>query len=82
MDFDDFFDEDVVIGAAAAAAVTAALASPQVRSTLRKGLVYGLAGLLVAKDRVTAMAQEVATGARESASPGKENGQQTEGAPG
>ena len=53
MEFDDFLEPEVVI----AVAVTAALATPPVRRVLRQGLVYGLAGALIAGDRISSMAQ-------------------------
>lgn len=55
MDLDDFIEPEVGL----AVAVTAAVASPKVRQTLRKGAVYGLAGLLIARDRVAAWASNV-----------------------
>jgi hypothetical protein len=49
---------------AVAAVVVAAAVSPPVRRSLRKGVVYGLAGLLMAGDKVTAAASGVACGVR------------------
>jgi hypothetical protein len=49
MDLDDFLEPEVAI----AVAVTAAVATPGVRKVLRKGAVYGLAGLLVAGDKIS-----------------------------
>jgi hypothetical protein len=60
MALEDFAESEVVI----AVAVTAAVASPPVRRALRKGLVYGLAGLLKFGDTVTAAARGVAHQAR------------------
>jgi hypothetical protein len=51
---------ELIVGAAAGAAV----ASPPVRQRLRQGLVYGLAGLLVAYDKVAAVASGVVQSAR------------------
>ncbi len=51
---------ELIVGAA----VGAAAASPKVRSAFRRGMIYGLGGLLVAYDRVAAMAHEAAQGAR------------------
>jgi hypothetical protein len=51
---------ELIVGAA----VGAAAASPKIRSAVRRGMIYGLGGLLVAYDRVSAMAQEAARGAR------------------
>jgi hypothetical protein len=52
---------------AIAIAVTAAVASPPVRKALRKGAVYGLAGLLTVGDRIAAMSRGIAETARETA---------------
>jgi hypothetical protein len=49
---------------AVAAVVVAAVASPPVRRTLRRGLVYGLAGILVAGDKVAAASTAVVGGVR------------------
>lgn len=46
---------DFIIGAA----VGAGLASEKVRKTLRKGLVYSLAGALTAYDKVSEMAHQI-----------------------
>jgi hypothetical protein len=54
---------DIIVGVA----VGAAAASPAVRKTLRQGLVYGLAGALIAYDKVTAVAQGAVEGARHGA---------------
>jgi hypothetical protein len=64
MALDDYLEPEVAV----AVAVTAAVASPSVRKVLRKGIVYGLAGLLVAKDRAVTVAQGIAEGARQAAS--------------
>lgn len=58
MDFEDLLEPEV----AAAAAVVAAVASPQVRNALRRGAVFGLAGLIVAGDAVTSFAKGVGRG--------------------
>ncbi len=57
---------ELIVGAA----VGAAVASPEVRRVVRRGLVYGLAGVLVAFDKVSeathsaiASARQVADGA-------------------
>lgn len=48
MALDDFAESEVAIAVAA----TAAVLSPQVRGALRKGAVYGLAGVLTAGDMI------------------------------
>jgi hypothetical protein len=60
MDLDDYLEPEVAV----AVAVTAAVASPPVRRVLRRGIVYGLAGLLIARDKVASLAGSVAQGAR------------------
>jgi hypothetical protein len=75
MALDDYLEPEVMI----AVAVTAAVASPPVRKVVRKGAVYGLAGLLLLGDRVRDMASNVAHAAQHQ----KHNGdaQQEEQAP-
>ncbi len=63
MAVDDFIEPEVAI----AVAVTAAVASPPVRKALRRGLVYGLAGLLTAGDKIMGAAREIAHSAQETA---------------
>jgi hypothetical protein len=55
MDLDDYLEPEVMI----AVAVTAAVASPPVRRVMRRGLVYGLAGLLTVGDKLAAGARTV-----------------------
>jgi hypothetical protein len=59
MDLDDFVEPEVGVAVAVTAAVATVALSSTVRGWLRKGAVYGLAGVLVAKDRVTDMARTV-----------------------
>ncbi len=49
MALEDFLEPEVGI----AVALTAAIGSPQVRKAIRKGAVYGLAGILAATDGIT-----------------------------
>jgi hypothetical protein len=79
MAFDDYVEPEVGIAVAVTAAITAAAASPPVRRTVRKGLVYGLAGLMMAGDRLSALARNAAQGAQQMASSARE--QATEPAP-
>jgi hypothetical protein len=53
-------------------AVTAVVASPPVRKAVRRGLVYGLAGLLTVGDKLAAGARSVAEGAQQLAAEAKE----------
>ena len=52
MAIEDYIEPEVAV----AVAVTAAICSPQVRGILRKGAVYGLAGLMMASDAVAGFA--------------------------
>ena len=70
MDFEDLLEPEV----AAAAAITAVVASPQVRNALRRGAVYGLAGLLVAGDAITSFSRGVGRGMQRVAAPATMNG--------
>lgn len=63
MEFEDFLEPEVGI----AAAVVAAIASPKVRGWLRRGAVYGVAGVLAAGDVVTSFAKGVGQGAQNAA---------------
>jgi hypothetical protein len=51
---------DLIVGVA----VGAAAASSKIRTAVRKGMIYGLGGLLVAYDKAVAMGHEAAQGAR------------------
>jgi hypothetical protein len=73
MALDDFLDPEVAV----AVAVTAAVASPPVRKVLRRGLVYGLAGLLVAGDKITGAARQIAQSAQQTAASASTNTQET-----
>lgn len=77
MAVDDFLEPEVAI----AVAVTAAVASPPVRKVLRRGLVYGLAGLLTAGDKIAGAARELAHSAQQTVAQAGNAAQQTEPAP-
>ena len=64
MALEDFLDSEVAVAVAA----TAALASPRVRGVLRRGAVYGLAGLLTAGDMISSFARGAVRGAQETTS--------------
>ncbi len=72
MDADDILNPAV----GAAVAITAAVLSPPVRRVVRRGAVYGLAGVLIAGDAISSFAQGVARGAREAAQPDGKEAQQ------
>jgi hypothetical protein len=59
MALDDYFDSEVAVAVAA----TAAALSPRFRRVLRRGAVYGVAGVLKATDVATAAARGIARGA-------------------
>jgi hypothetical protein len=59
MALDDYFDSEVAVAVAA----TAVALSPGVRRVLRRGAVYGVAGVLKATDVATAAARGIARGA-------------------
>lgn len=61
MALDDYLEPEVMIAVAA----TAALTSPPVRKAVRKGAVYGLAGLMMLGDRVRGMANNLAQAAQQ-----------------
>ncbi len=75
MALDDYLEPEVVI----AAAVTAAVASPTVRKWLRKGAVYGLAGLMTLSDRVKGAAKNLAHNAQQMAGNLTQQGTQANG---
>lgn len=58
MEFEDFVEPEIAI----TAAVAAALFSPRARNVMRKGLVYGVAGVLAAGDAVASFGQSVRQG--------------------
>jgi hypothetical protein len=64
MDVEDFLEPEIAV----AAAVTAAVTSPQVRKALRTGAVYGLAGLLTAGDALATFSKSVGRGVQQASS--------------
>jgi hypothetical protein len=69
MAMDDYMEPEVAV----AVAVTAAVASPKVRKALRKGAVYGLAGLLMAGDALSSFTKSAVRGAQQAASSARES---------
>jgi hypothetical protein len=63
MALEDYMEPEVGV----AVALTAAIASPGVRNVLRRGAVYGLAGILMAGDAVSTLAQGVKRGVQQAA---------------
>ena len=75
MDPDDFLTTEVGVAVAA----TAAVLSPAARRVLRRGAVYGLAGILLARDALAGFGRGVARGAHSAtASLGTDQKQSTE----
>jgi hypothetical protein len=68
MGVEDFMEAPVGVAVAA----TAALMSPRARQVMRRGAVYGLAGVLKAGDVAASAARGVASGVRETAAPPEE----------
>ena len=60
MEPEDFLEPEIAV----TAGVVAAICSPRVRQFLRKGLVYGTAGVLIAGDAITSFAKNVGEGAK------------------
>jgi hypothetical protein len=77
MDLDDFMQPEVAV----AAVVVAALFSPRTRKFLRRGLVYGTAGVLIAGDTITSFARNIGQGIRQTRASGggltQESGKET-----
>jgi hypothetical protein len=68
MALEDYLESEVVVAVAA----TAAVLSPRVRGVLRRGAVYGLAGVLRAGDAISSSTvQDVAGQARAAAEGGE-----------
>lgn len=61
MALEDYLEPEVAV----TAAVTAALFSPKARKLIRRGAVYGMAGILKAGDAVAAFASSVRQGVQE-----------------
>lgn len=74
MAVDDYLEPEVGVAAAA----TAALLSPRVRGVMRKGLVYGTAGVMTAGDAVLSVAKGAGKGVQRAVGGG---GPQTTPAP-
>ncbi len=63
MALEDYLESEVVVAVAA----TAAILSPRVRKVVRRGVVYGLAGVLRAGDAISSAAPEVSQSAQQAA---------------
>jgi hypothetical protein len=80
MALEEFLESEVAIAVAA----TAALSSSRVRRVLRRGAVYGLAGVLRAGDAIGAVARDAGRGPRQpgAPAPGGAQGATPEATPG
>lgn len=63
MALEDYLESEVVVAVAA----TAAILSPQARKVLRRGAVYGVAGVLMAGDAVSSVVRSAAPGVQQAA---------------
>jgi Sec-independent protein translocase protein TatA len=61
MALEDYLEPEVAV----TAVVTAAVFSPKVRGWIRRGLVYGTAGVLIAGDALTSFARSVGQGVQQ-----------------
>lgn len=65
MAIDEYLESEVAVAIAA----TAVALSPRARRMLRRGVVYGLAGALMAGDAVASFSRAAARGAQEATAP-------------
>jgi hypothetical protein len=61
MDLENFLEPEVAV----TAAVAAAIFSPRGRKIIRRGVVFGTAGVLIASDAITSFARNIAQGAQQ-----------------
>jgi hypothetical protein len=61
MDLEDFLQPEIAV----TAAVAAAIFSPRGRKIIRRGVVYGTAGVLIAGDTITSFARNISQGAQQ-----------------
>ncbi len=73
MAVEDFLESEVAVAVAA----TAAIFSPPVRKVLRRGAVYGLAGLLIARDAMVSFGRGVGSGVQQATTKVTASAQQT-----
>jgi len=60
MEFEDYLEPEIAV----TAAVTAALFSPRGRQIIRRGVVYSIAGVMIAGDAITSFARNIGHGFR------------------
>lgn len=73
MALEDFLEPEVAV----TAAVTAAVFSPRARKIIRRGLVYGVAGVLIAGDALASVARNVSQGVQQAGAAAVNTAQQT-----
>jgi flavin-dependent dehydrogenase len=61
MALEDYMQPEVAV----TAVVTAAVFSPRARRVMRRGLVYGMAGAMIAGDAITSFARSLGQGVQE-----------------
>ena len=78
MDFDDYVQPEIAVTAVVAAAVF----SPRTRRLLRRGVVYGLGGALMAGDAVTSFSRSIGRGLKEAGAARRPQAEQQQPSPG
>jgi hypothetical protein len=73
MEPENFIEPEIAV----TAAITAALFSPRARKVMRKGLVYGMAGILAVGETFTSFAKSVGQGMQQASMPVTSEGQET-----
>ena len=58
MELEDYLEPEIAV----TAAITAALFSPRGRQILRRGVVYSIAGVMIAGDAITSFARNIGQG--------------------
>jgi hypothetical protein len=76
MELEDYLEPEIAV----TAAVTAAVVSPRGREILRRGAVYGIAGVLMAGDTLASFARSVGQGFRQVGTAAPEGPSTPEGA--
>ena len=72
MELEDYLQPEIAV----TAAVAAAIFSPRARKLLRRGAVYGTAGVLIAGDTITSFVRSVGQGFRQAGTEAGQDGMQ------
>jgi hypothetical protein len=75
MELEDYLEPEIAV----TAAVTAALFSQRGRQLLRRGAVYGIAGVLIASDAIASFARGIGQGIKQVGTPAPEGYPSPEG---